>query len=41
MNNESYDVVDHCDYLEIENITPKTLPPRQSKYIANECPGTS
>ena len=26
MNNESYDFVDHCDYLEIENITPKTLP---------------
>ena len=26
MNNESYDFVDHCDYLELENITPKTLP---------------
>ena len=26
MNSESYDFVDHCDYLELENITPKTLP---------------
>ena len=26
MNNESYDFVDHCDYLELENITPKTMP---------------
>ena len=26
MNSESYDFVDHCDYLEPENITPKTLP---------------
>ena len=26
MNNESYDFVDHCDYLELENITPKTIP---------------
>ena len=26
MNNESHDFVDHCDYLELENITPKTLP---------------
>ena len=26
MNNESYDFVDHCDYLDLENITPKTLP---------------
>ena len=26
MNNESYDFVDHCDYLELESITPKTLP---------------
>ena len=26
MNNESYDFVDHCDYLELENIIPKTIP---------------
>ena len=26
MNNKSYDFVDHCDYLELESITPKTLP---------------
>ena len=26
MNSETYDFVDHCDYLELENITPKTLP---------------
>ena len=26
MNNESYDFVDHCDYLELENITPRTIP---------------
>ena len=26
MNSESYDFVNHCDYLELENITPKTLP---------------
>ena len=25
-NNDSYDFVDHCDYLELENITPETLP---------------
>ena len=23
MNKESYDFVDHCDYLELESITPK------------------
>ena len=26
MNKESYDFVDHCDYLELENITSKTIP---------------
>ena len=26
MNKESYDFVDHCDYLELENITSETLP---------------
>ena len=26
INKESYDFVDHCDYLELENITSETLP---------------
>ena len=37
MNNESYDFVDHCDYLELENITPKTFTSTQLKSAANEC----
>ena len=32
MNNESHDFVDHCDYLELENITSTQL-----KSAANEC----
>ena len=26
MNTENFEFVDHCDYLELEDITPKTLP---------------